>query len=37
MNHGFGLELGYCIGSDGRDGGVLHGLRIEAGYWYNLA
>jgi hypothetical protein len=29
-------ELGYCIGSVGRDGGVYHGLRNEVGHCFNL-
>ena len=38
MRQGFGTdkELGYCIGSVGRDGGVHHGLRNEAGHCCNL-
>lgn len=38
MKHEFGThqELGYCIGSGQRDGGVLHGLRVEACHCYNL-
>jgi len=38
MKQGFGTdqELGYCIGSVGRDGGVYHGLRNEAGHCCNL-
>ena len=38
MKQRFGTyqELGYCIGLGRRDGGVFHGLRIEAGHYCNL-